>query len=1581
MMKNTGRSEVQLHITATEFAENVRSAWKSGRKIVPIIGAGASADAGIPTIASLMTFLGDLRSYVKNVGYIPKVPESNQLGIQLEKTAQQRYSDVLATFVAEHGWPDRFDLTYELKRRCEKSRVYHEKSREALREMAIEMYPESSSLLARFQSSRFKAIATEEELLLLKTIEQNVLLDWRPLVRHVTGHRRELSEALFQSIHRNRQPGNSHHYIARLCSLLRMDVLFTFNFDTLIESAFIQQGMNYQVFAMEHGRSLPSLPLLNPPSIIKMHGSTHNILIDEKVDYPLSIQYLKRFDELTGTDPLLLIIGCGGKERRLIDLVTHTCRRRSDSSATSSVVWVEFSTSQQKSRLPRSISGCGGLSTIITRDVGMLLSELYCRLTSRFPGSSFPYQASCQRSLPSLSHRINSMANQRSKVFCESNANILIDTAIPSSEFPPLVFIDNSRMEQGDEKSANVSENATHCILSSVIKRISSNKQIVFVDLERHFGVSDVVDTILNQARTSDTSLLPVLLPINRADTAVSYGAYDEKKSEPSRSGIETDEICKRIVHAMERNNLALILDGLDAIDWRPLTHHGLSDGNLHASDRKRFEMTDFLERLIDRFLNSSSVGDSVIVLTADPLAIRHLDTEQDREAIETLKNSYRILWQRLMTKPMCRIVVPLAESKIPRLGANDLLQSTSLMRIESDRLRAKQLFLRTISTIRRTRPLPLLRDLEVAVFGGKFEDVSDGLISDLCDEGLIYPMEGGFYEMSRQFRNSRYAEATRLLSTQNVCKLIEEVHVEDFRCYWQQAFEAIAIHDWCANWYLSEGFHASGDLAFFFEYTYHRVAATKYLTDCILLLGRLASYLVEKTDANVLQSANSVYSCIKSLTNRTTEGNTIFGDQSLFRPIWSSLESGSPKNEYEKLRSFVDDIDAVRIKWIEGLNSAWKAAEDVLRGQSSVQQLLPYCDGLLTHEIPLRMNLSGRLNNISNSKQINRRRKAHPKVDFPSDTRDDVTVSLARTVAGFAISSDVERADFHSIANRCFEVLSQISSHLVKKTEGYKPVNSKIKSASPVNSQNLETRHSKQRLDATATLEVKTSFQERVISHFFEILPSLLSLNGLEGIKSSKYTFTGLTDCDDDTFRVVAHLVFDLIGAIKWIGFSTFNRGMIPSSWMNLQKSLLPLHDSLDKWAKQKQDLEMQLRVLIGYAEAVLMEVSPYPGFQIVDESVDLKKGNEKKSSTSRRNFTEAKRNHLAFARKNIEDAIRLASEKSVDDLRQSKHPLINHGSGREKSLGSYVGYALVLKGRILSQIARVENDLLRFKDAYRAFERARGVGIGTSDTVIALCDLYCAECACDHAEVILQTAKTMPNEQSFLEEQKSKLLAADRYLMCVESSLRGKGRHAILWRGYAVGRARHSALVLKNFAALTRASSWYQLRQNKDASGWAVGERWKKYGFAMRTLRSGLRAINDGLDHTPRSCDRIVAMMFEQWHSLLYSSWAVFCAGCLDAGVDGKTDRSMSDMQELFLAFWRDANSSVGFSLDSIPHWSASFSKLSSSVTQTIELDRGKKVVESDSHLLSIFDDSLEKLGDVSKLWATYGREWYAI
>jgi NAD-dependent SIR2 family protein deacetylase len=80
-------------ISTRQMAELIRDSWQTGRQIIPIVGAGCSADAGVPTVGQLMNYLGHYRSYVDDTRYLPSRDE-NETNVLLQEAhalAAERY--------------------------------------------------------------------------------------------------------------------------------------------------------------------------------------------------------------------------------------------------------------------------------------------------------------------------------------------------------------------------------------------------------------------------------------------------------------------------------------------------------------------------------------------------------------------------------------------------------------------------------------------------------------------------------------------------------------------------------------------------------------------------------------------------------------------------------------------------------------------------------------------------------------------------------------------------------------------------------------------------------------------------------------------------------------------------------------------------------------------------------------------------------------------------------------------------------------------------------------------------------------------------------------------------------------------------------------------------------------------------------------------------------------------------------------------------------------------------------------------------------------------------------------------------
>ncbi|MCB0337810.1 MAG: hypothetical protein KDD62_15945, partial [Bdellovibrionales bacterium] len=276
-------------VSTDKLVTILREAWYAGRPIVPLVGAGMSVDSGMPALSSIIRYVAKLQVYLDKRMYLPD-PHSRVLLNKIdEKLNSQPWE-----FITAFGWPDRFQLNFDVRQALNQTDL-NTAIGEALTALAAQIHPGSTWHLNDYigrVAEKFEKLnetyAFEGGFLpkapsttkYVDSFAFQVSADWKPLLREVTGHNQALIDALFGRLARHRHPGLGHKFLAHLCQLLRVRTLLTFNFDSLIEAAFISEKLSHRVFSMEHGTQLPSVSLLDDSlSVIKMHGSTHNIVV------------------------------------------------------------------------------------------------------------------------------------------------------------------------------------------------------------------------------------------------------------------------------------------------------------------------------------------------------------------------------------------------------------------------------------------------------------------------------------------------------------------------------------------------------------------------------------------------------------------------------------------------------------------------------------------------------------------------------------------------------------------------------------------------------------------------------------------------------------------------------------------------------------------------------------------------------------------------------------------------------------------------------------------------------------------------------------------------------------------------------------------------------------------------------------------------------------------------------------------------------------------------------------------------------------------------------------------------------
>src|SRR5690349_14701703 len=94
----------------------LRSAWRGGRSIIPIVGAGLSADSGIPTITSVVRYFAKFQQFLNHRAFLPRLQGPGKLEAWVRELGDQPWK-----YVQGCGWPDRYDLNQDLLLRLEET--------------------------------------------------------------------------------------------------------------------------------------------------------------------------------------------------------------------------------------------------------------------------------------------------------------------------------------------------------------------------------------------------------------------------------------------------------------------------------------------------------------------------------------------------------------------------------------------------------------------------------------------------------------------------------------------------------------------------------------------------------------------------------------------------------------------------------------------------------------------------------------------------------------------------------------------------------------------------------------------------------------------------------------------------------------------------------------------------------------------------------------------------------------------------------------------------------------------------------------------------------------------------------------------------------------------------------------------------------------------------------------------------------------------------------------------------------------------------------------------------------------------
>jgi hypothetical protein len=221
-----------------EVIDDIRDAWRKGRGIVPLIGSGFSAEAGVPTIEGVLHYLALLRGYIRERAYLPvRLDRSGgateEFVTRLDKHVD-RYGEDLSLFVRDFGWPDPYYLRQDFGKWLSEQSPPGEPDEEIVRhlnELTALLYPEQLTQLGKGRRDAAAPIAALVPPRGVGSALWKCIGRWPDLVHHFTGGDSAYARGLFERLRRGYRPGLSHRFLASLARLLSIRLFLSTTFD------------------------------------------------------------------------------------------------------------------------------------------------------------------------------------------------------------------------------------------------------------------------------------------------------------------------------------------------------------------------------------------------------------------------------------------------------------------------------------------------------------------------------------------------------------------------------------------------------------------------------------------------------------------------------------------------------------------------------------------------------------------------------------------------------------------------------------------------------------------------------------------------------------------------------------------------------------------------------------------------------------------------------------------------------------------------------------------------------------------------------------------------------------------------------------------------------------------------------------------------------------------------------------------------------------------------------------------------------------------------------------------------------
>ncbi len=535
----------------------IEECYRSGRRIIPLFGAGISVSAGIPTSAALADYIVLVYGLAKNEGW------SDSRG-----------------YLLRYGWPHRHDawrnwLLMQNERRAKVLTEVFEKQRKELYHWAAgEELRRVAPLCATMGEQRVNTLP----------VRPATCTDYRALLLAVTNGNSSLVDAFFDHFVKDRQPTTAHQFIAFIVAQMKIDLILTTNFDSLIERALRNEGISPTVYEVTKHDPVPSSMLVRNQdiSVVKLHGGTHALRAGYDLDESLSTAalaeirgYFQNESDRGDVPPLLLVLGYSGSDRRVMDIVADhlqtSCRK---DPGRPHVLWV-LREGDPPPRLEASAKaaaswGTAGSFPVIVckyRHAQLFLQEIHQVVANQHATSQTGY-----RVVVPMPPRLGIIQNQKRIRVEPQNGNFTIFFSANAGDGTSTALMKGAyRTPEENGRPPEIIGNVAQPASGSEPESPSMARDVVWIDAANFTTRAGLVACILDELSRLDRGHVPVsrALLLRDAEYHPKMGTDSScnDNGQGSRDG-DNDEwevkvAARWIAYSLRRGNFVLAIDSL----------------------------------------------------------------------------------------------------------------------------------------------------------------------------------------------------------------------------------------------------------------------------------------------------------------------------------------------------------------------------------------------------------------------------------------------------------------------------------------------------------------------------------------------------------------------------------------------------------------------------------------------------------------------------------------------------------------------------------------------------------------------------------------------------------------------------------------------------------------------------------------------------------------------------------------------------------------------------------------------------------------------------------------------------------